>query len=108
MEFEHTAPRPKLILLDLNLPKMNGREVLAQIKADDNLKFIPTIILTMSGAPDDVFDCYKLQANSYLRKPVGFEAFDKLIKSINNFWLANAILPELTTDDGSNVTNYSS
>jgi chemotaxis family two-component system response regulator Rcp1 len=90
-----TAPRPELILLDLNLPKVSGREVLAQIKADDNLKLIPTVILTMSGAPDDVFDCYKLQANSYLCKPVGFEAFDKLIKSINEFWLANAVLPEL-------------
>jgi CheY-like chemotaxis protein len=89
------APRPELILLDLNLPKMGGREVLAQIKADAGFRTIPTIILTTSAAPEDVEDCYKLQANSYLCKPVGFELFDKLVKDINNFWLTNALLPRL-------------
>jgi two-component system, chemotaxis family, response regulator Rcp1 len=87
--------QPDLILLDLNLPRMSGREVLAQIKADDGLKLIPIIILTTSASPDDVQDCYKLQANSYLCKPVGFELFENLVKSINNFWLTNALLPQL-------------
>jgi chemotaxis family two-component system response regulator Rcp1 len=89
------APRPDFILLDLNLPKMSGREVLAQIKADDSLQSIPTVILTTSGAPEDIVDCYKLQANSYVCKPVGFESFENLVQSINNFWLTNARLPEL-------------
>jgi two-component system response regulator len=87
------VPRPELILLDLNLPKMGGREVLAQIKADASFRTIPTIILTTSAAPEDVEDCYNLQANSYLCKPVGFELFDKLVKDISNFWLTNALLP---------------
>jgi two-component system, chemotaxis family, response regulator Rcp1 len=88
------APRPELILLDLNLPRMGGREVLAQIKADESLKTIPTIILTTSVAPEDAEECYKLQADSYLRKPVGFEKFDELVRSISNFWLRNAKLPQ--------------
>ena len=79
------APRPDLILLDLNLPKMNGREVLASIKADDSLKTIPTIILTTSEAEDDIVRSYQLQANSYLSKPVEFEVFESLVKSINDF-----------------------
>jgi two-component system response regulator len=73
---------------------MGGREVLAQIKADNSFKTIPTVILTTSNTPEDVQDCYDLQANSYLCKPVGFELFDKLVKSINNFWLTNALLPQ--------------
>jgi chemotaxis family two-component system response regulator Rcp1 len=89
------APRPDFILLDLNLPKMSGREVLAQIKADENLKSIPTVILTTSGAQEDIAECYKLQANSYVCKPVGFELFEELVRSINNFWMTNAMLPEL-------------
>lgn len=89
-----TAPRPDLILLDLNLPIMSGREVLAQIKADDGLKSIPTIVLTTSDAPEDIAYCYQHQANSYLCKPMGFELFDKLIKSINDCWLANSMSPE--------------
>ena len=84
------TPRPELILLDLNLPKMGGREVLAQIKADDSLKTIPTIILTTSAAPEDVQECHKLQANSYFRKPVGFEKYDELIRSISACWLESA------------------
>jgi CheY-like chemotaxis protein len=91
------AARPDFILLDLNLPKMSGREVLAQIKADENLKSIPTVILTTSGAQEDIADCYKLQANSYVCKPVGFELFESLVKSINSFWMTNAMLPELAT-----------
>src|SRR5476651_1838844 len=69
------APRPNLILLDLNLPKMDGREVLALIKADDDLKSIPTVILTTSEAEVDVVRSYQLQANCYLSKPMHFEAF---------------------------------
>jgi two-component system, chemotaxis family, response regulator Rcp1 len=88
------APRPDLILLDLNLPKMGGREVLAQIKADDGLKTIATIILTTSVAPEDIQECEKLQANSYFRKPVGFEKYDELVRSISTCWLESATLPQ--------------
>jgi chemotaxis family two-component system response regulator Rcp1 len=87
------APRPDLILLDLNLPKMDGREVLAHIKADESLKIIPTVILTTSEAEADVVTSYQLQANCYLRKPVQLEAFESLVKSINDFWLTKARLP---------------
>jgi chemotaxis family two-component system response regulator Rcp1 len=81
------APRPDLILLDLNLPKMDGREVLAQIKGDKNLKMIPTIVLSSSETDADVLTSYKLQANCYLRKPAQWEAFDGLVRDINTFWL---------------------
>jgi two-component system, chemotaxis family, response regulator Rcp1 len=87
------APRPHLILLDLNLPKMDGRELLGRIKADDDLKSIPTVILTTSDAAADVAESYKLQANCYLAKPVQLDAFESLVKSINDFWLVNARLP---------------
>jgi len=87
------APRPDLILLDLNMPKMDGREVLARIKADDSLKTIPTVILTTSEAPEDVVSCHELQASCYLTKPVQLEAFESLVKGINDFWLANVRLP---------------
>ena len=87
------AARPDLILLDLNLPKMDGREVLAQIKADDSLKTIPTIILTTSEAEADIVKSYQLRANCYLSKPVQLEAFESLVKSINDFWLTKAKLP---------------
>jgi two-component system, chemotaxis family, response regulator Rcp1 len=88
------APRPDLILLDLNLPKMDGREVLAEIKKDQNLKTIPTIILTTSDDEADVLISYQLQANCYLRKPAHWDAFDKLVRSINAFWLTRAKLPQ--------------
>jgi chemotaxis family two-component system response regulator Rcp1 len=87
------APRPDLILLDLNLPKMDGREVLAHIKEDDDLKSIPTVILTTSDAEADIVNSYQLHANCYLTKPVQFEAFESLVKSINEFWLTKAKLP---------------
>ena len=90
----HTrAPRPDIILLDLNLPKMDGREVLAHIKSDENLKTIPTVILTTSEAEADVLKCYQLQANCYLSKPVQLSAFEGLVKGINEFWLKKARLP---------------
>jgi len=87
------APRPDFIVLDLNLPKMDGREVLARIKKDDSLKTIPTVILTTSEAEADVANSYRLQANCYLNKPVRFDAFESLVKSINDFWLTKVKLP---------------
>ncbi len=86
------APRPDIILLDLNLPKMDGREVLAHIKADRDLKTIPTIILTASTAEADVLKCYQLRANCYLSKPVQPSDFVSIVKSINDFWLTKAEL----------------
>jgi len=91
------APRPDLILLDLNLPKMDGREVLAQIKTDASLKTIPTIILTTSESEADIVKSYQLQANCYLSKPVQLEAFESLVKSINDFWLTKVKLPQDAT-----------
>jgi CheY-like chemotaxis protein len=88
------APRPDLILLDLNLPKMDGREVLAHIKEDDSLKLIPTVILTTSDAEADIVKSYQLQANCYLTKPVQLEEFEVLVKSINDFWLKRVKLPQ--------------
>ena len=85
--------RPDLILLDLNLPKMDGREVLAHIKTDDRLKAIPTIILTTSEAEADIVASYQLQANCYLSKPVQLDAFESAVKSINDFWITKAKLP---------------
>ena len=94
-EGDHSqAPRPDFILLDLNLPKMDGREVLAHIKEDDNLKTIPTIILTTSEAEVDILKSYQLQANCYLSKPVQFDALENLVKSINDFWLTKVKLPQ--------------
>jgi two-component system, chemotaxis family, response regulator Rcp1 len=88
------APRPDLILLDLNLPKMDGREVLAHIKADHSLKTIPTVILTTSDAEADIAQSYQLRANCYLSKPVQLDAFENLVKSINDFWLTKVKLPQ--------------
>jgi chemotaxis family two-component system response regulator Rcp1 len=95
LEGQHAnAPRPDLILLDLNLPKMDGREVLAHIKEDENLKTIPTVILTTSDSESDIVKSYELQANCYLTKPVQLDAFESLVKSINDFWLTKAKLPQ--------------
>jgi two-component system, chemotaxis family, response regulator Rcp1 len=91
------APRPDIILLDLNLPKMDGREVLNLIKSDDNWKSIPTIILTTSDAETDIARCYQLHANTYLCKPVLFEAFERLVKSVTQYWLTEAKLPKSDT-----------
>jgi CheY-like chemotaxis protein len=89
-----SAPRPDFILLDLNLPKMDGREVLARIKMDDRLKTIPTIVLTTSEAEVDILRSYELQANCYLSKPVQLDEFEAVVKSINDFWLKRAKLPQ--------------
>ena len=87
------APRPDLILLDLNLPKMDGREVLAQLKGDERLKTIPTIILTTSGAQADILKSYQLHANAYVSKPLQLDAFQSLVSCINEFWLTKVMLP---------------
>ncbi|MEN6329604.1 MAG: response regulator [Methanobacteriaceae archaeon] len=86
-------PRPDLILLDLNLPKKNGREVLREIKEDKTLKCIPVVILTTSNAEDDLIETYKLDANCYITKPVDLDEFIKVVKSIQNFWLEIVKLP---------------
>ena len=78
------------------MPKMDGRQVLAQIKDDDSLKLIPTVILTTSSAESDILRSYELQANCYLSKPVELEAFDDLVRSINDFWLTKVKLPQQT------------
>jgi chemotaxis family two-component system response regulator Rcp1 len=90
------APRPDLILLDLNLPKMDGREVLARIKGDESLRMIPTIVLSSSETDADVFNSYQLQANCYIRKPAKWDAFNDLVASINSFWLTTVKLPQRT------------
>jgi two-component system, chemotaxis family, response regulator Rcp1 len=92
------APRPHLILLDLNLPKMDGREVLAHIKEDEDLKTIPTVILTTSEAEGDILTSYKLQANCYLSKPVQLDEFEAIVRSINDFWLTKVQLPAQARD----------
>ena len=97
------VPRPDLILLDLNLPKIDGREVLAQIKDDDSLKMIPTVILTTSAAETDITKSYQLQANCYLTKPVQLDAFEILVKGINDFWLTQVRLPSRCKADGREV-----
>jgi CheY-like chemotaxis protein len=86
------APRPDVILLDLNLPKLHGREVLARVKANPHLQTIPVIVLTSSEAESDVVGCYKLMANSYLRKPGNWNDFEEMVKSLNNFWFTRVKL----------------
>jgi chemotaxis family two-component system response regulator Rcp1 len=87
------APRPDIILLDLNLPRMDGREVLARIKAEPLLRTIPTVILTISDEEADVVESYQLGANCYLRKPAQPEVFESVVKSVTDFWLTKATLP---------------
>jgi len=86
-------PRPDLIILDLNLPKKDGREVLAEIKNDDNLKRIPVVILTISKAEEDILKTYNLHANCYVTKPLDLDQFMKVVKSIEDFWLTIVKLP---------------
>ena len=87
------APRPDIILLDLNLPKKDGREVLQEIKGDDKLKRIPVVVLTTSKAEEDVLRTYDLHANCYVTKPVDLEKFIVVVKSIDVFWLTVVTLP---------------
>lgn len=93
------ALRPDLVLLDLNLPKMDGREVLACIKADARLKTIPTVVLSASSAQADIDKSYQLQANCYFTKPVQLDEFDSLVKSITDFWLTKVKLPRPLASD---------
>lgn len=87
------APRPDLVLLDLNLPRKDGREVLADIKADKALQFIPVVVLTTSGAEEDVLRSYCLHANAYVTKPVDFDRFIGVVRQIDQFFLGVARLP---------------
>jgi CheY-like chemotaxis protein len=87
------APRPDIILLDLNLPKKDGREVLEEIKEDDGLKNIPVVVLTTSKAEEDILKSYNLHANAYITKPVDFDQFIRVVKSIEDFWLEVVKLP---------------
>ena len=87
------APRPDLILLDLNLPKKDGREVLEEIKESPVLKSIPVVILTMSASDADILRSYRLHANCYITKPVGLDGFLEVVKSIDSFWLSVVKLP---------------
>ena len=86
-------PRPDLIILDLNLPKKDGREVLAEIKTDDDLKRIPVVILTISKAEEDILKSYNLHANCFITKPLDLDQFMKVVKSIEDFWLTIVKLP---------------
>lgn len=92
----NNVPRPDLILLDLNLPRMDGREVLAEVKADPALKTIPVVVLTTSRAEQDVLQSYELQANCYITKPVDLEQFITVVRSIEDFWLSIVRLPNRT------------
>lgn len=87
------APRPDLILLDLNLPRKNGREVLGEIKADAELKRLPVIVMTTSKAEQDVHRAYNLNANCYITKPVELDEFLRVVRSIEDFWLSIVTLP---------------
>lgn len=89
------APVPELILLDLNLPRVSGREVLKELKGDPVLKKIPVVVLTTSAADTDVLKCYDLGANCYITKPVDFEQFQRIIKVIDEFWLTIVKLPHV-------------
>jgi CheY-like chemotaxis protein len=87
------APRPDLIMLDLNLPRKDGREVLAEIKGDNLLKTIPIVVLTTSRAEKDILSAYELNANCYINKPVDFNQFLEVVRSIESFWLFVVTLP---------------
>jgi chemotaxis family two-component system response regulator Rcp1 len=88
-----TAPRPDLVLLDLNMPRKDGREVLAEVKADPDLRRIPVVVLTTSTAEKDIMESYDLHANCYIAKPVDLDQFLDVVKSIEDFWLTIVRLP---------------
>lgn len=88
------APTPDVILLDLNMPRMSGQEVLAEMQQHDDLKVVPVVVLTNSGEDSDVLDTYSLCANSYIRKPVDINDFFDVIRSIENYWFQTVTLPK--------------
>ena len=88
-----SAKKPDLIILDLNLPKVSGHEILQQIKDDDNLKMIPVVILTSSQSEEDILRSYELQANCFIKKPLDLEGFKKVVQSIDQFWFTVVKLP---------------
>ena len=88
------VPTPDIVLLDINLPKKNGTQVLSEIKQDDVLRYIPVVILTSSRSEQDVVKSYGLHANSYLIKPVDFTKFSEIVSAIENFWFAIVVLPD--------------
>jgi CheY-like chemotaxis protein len=88
------APRPDLIVLDLNMPRKNGQEVLAEIKADEHLKEIPVVILTTSKSAEDISRAYGLHANCYISKPVDFDEFTQVVQTIQDFWFSTVTLPK--------------
>lgn len=92
-EFTNVS-RPDLILLDLNLPKKDGFDVLIEIKGDNDLKSIPVVVLSVSQTQEDIFKSYKLHANCYVNKPLDMKEFNKIVKSIGNFWFSIVKLPE--------------
>jgi CheY-like chemotaxis protein len=93
-EGEHAdAPRPGLVLLDLNLPRKDGRDVLAEIKSDESLRSIPVVVLTTSEAEEDILRSYDLHANAYVTKPVDFEKFVEVVRKIDDFWVRVVQLP---------------
>jgi two-component system, chemotaxis family, response regulator Rcp1 len=89
------ATRPDMILLDLNIPKRDGREVLEEIKRDDSLRFVPVIVLTTSNAEQDIVKTYNLKVNAYINKPVDFDRFFDIVQKIETFWLMTATLPSV-------------
>jgi two-component system, chemotaxis family, response regulator Rcp1 len=91
------APRPDLILLDLNMPRRNGQEVLAEIKSDDNLMSIPVVILTTSKSAEDIDKAYGLHANCYISKPVDFDEFTNVVQTIQDFWFSIVTLSQRTS-----------
>lgn len=99
MEFLHKqgqyadVPTPDIILLDLNMPRMDGREVLAAISADENLRHLPVVILTTSSAEQEIFKMYNLRCNSYIIKPVNFDQFVRVIRLFSDYWLTLVVLP---------------
>jgi chemotaxis family two-component system response regulator Rcp1 len=97
-----SAIRPDLVLLDLNMPRKDGREVLAEIKADPDLKRIPVVILTVSDSEEDILKSYNLHANCYITKPVNLDQFLKVVESIESFWLT---IVELPPNSGAAVKN---
>jgi CheY-like chemotaxis protein len=89
-----SSPRPNLVLLDLNLPRKNGREVLAEVKSDEKLKRIPVVIMTVSDDEKDIMLTYNSHANCYIKKPLNFDQFNKMVHTIENFWFTIVCLPQ--------------